>query len=231
MRSIVIEPHPLLRVGVVVGEVQVGPSPEGLSSLLLGSSVAPPPFDRPRETRQPIHDLTRSLLRHCGYRPAGRGKPASEYLDRLAEREGSVPSINNVVDVNNVVSLHSALPISVLDDDLMPGELRIAPGRPGERYVFNSAGQEIDITGLLTVYYRPSPDSPWIPAGNSVKDSMHTKIQAKTTRIFAVIYGHRDIDRGYLQAATDWFSRLVCEACHGVGVETAVLDAPTPKPV
>src|SRR3712207_7695492 len=46
------------------------------------------------------------LLRNGGFRPSGRNKPASEYLAQAA-REGRFPRINNLVDVNNLVSLRS----------------------------------------------------------------------------------------------------------------------------
>ena len=58
--------------------------------------------------------LVRNLLRHGGFKPSGRSKPASEYLISAVEK-GRLGSINAAVDCCNVASLHSGLPISVVD--------------------------------------------------------------------------------------------------------------------
>ena len=56
----------------------------------------------------------RNLLRHGGFKPSGRSKPASEYLIGAVEK-GRMSSINPAVDCCNVASLYSGLPISVVD--------------------------------------------------------------------------------------------------------------------
>src|SRR5690606_33116896 len=101
--SPVVEDHPLLRVRsftttfpAPLGELH---TPDWLLDRLridadAGLSAAP-------ELRTAIRDM----LRHGGYRPAGRGKPASEYLLRAAT-EGTLGSINLAVDACNVISLH-----------------------------------------------------------------------------------------------------------------------------
>jgi hypothetical protein len=144
-----VEPHPLLEVAAftttfprTLGEIA---PPSWLLELL--SANASSPFTRSEELRAAIRDV----LRHAGYKPTGRGKPASEYLVRAA-LEQTLRSINAAVDVCNVTSLHSGIPISVIDLDLAKEPLRIAPAAAGERYVFNPAGQEIDVEGLLCLH-------------------------------------------------------------------------------
>src|SRR5207248_8363260 len=101
--------HPLLDLRAFVtrfprplGEL---PTPPELLALL--SLEAPAPF-RSDET---VREAVRQLLRHGGFKPTGRSKPASEYLLK-AVAEGRLASINLAVDACNVVSLHSGLPIS-----------------------------------------------------------------------------------------------------------------------
>ena len=67
----------------------------------------------PLQSSDEIRASVRDLLRHGGFKPTGRSKPASEYLIKAAE-QGSLSS----VDACNVVSLHSGLPISVVDLNL-----------------------------------------------------------------------------------------------------------------
>src|SRR5689334_437298 len=105
--ALTIDPHPLLQVSAFtcafpkpLGE---SPSPESLRALL--KLDAPAPVKSSDELRSAVRDL----LRHGGYKPTGRGKPASEYLIR-ASTEGALGTINLAVDACNVVSLHSGLP-------------------------------------------------------------------------------------------------------------------------
>ena len=109
-----VDPHPLLdlRAFVTIFPRPLGemPSPLDLQALLRLESRAP------MHTDDFIRECVRQLLRHGGFKPTGRSKPASEYLLR-AVGAGQLTSINVVVDVCNVVSLHSGLPISVVDLD------------------------------------------------------------------------------------------------------------------
>src|SRR5688572_10980255 len=137
--TVTIESHQSLRT-VIFETVLRQPlsethSPEWLTDLLRND--APAPVQRSEELRAAVRDM----LRHGGYRPTGRGKPASEYLVRAAE-EGGIRSINAAVDACNVVSLFSGLPISVVDLDLAVPPFRIATAPAGTSYVFNPAGQE-----------------------------------------------------------------------------------------
>jgi DNA/RNA-binding domain of Phe-tRNA-synthetase-like protein len=129
----------------------------------------------------------RDLLRGHGYKPAGRGKPASEFLAGAAAR-GEFPRINNVVDINNLVSLETGWPISVIDLDRAGDALELRHGRPDERFAFNAAGPEIDVAGLLCVA-RVGGEA----IANPVKDSMATKLTPDTSRVLAVLYTSRSV--------------------------------------
>ena len=69
-----------------------------------------------RADGEELRGAVRNMLRVGAYKPTGRGKPASEYLLSAAKEEPErFPRINNLVDINNLVSLESLLPISVID--------------------------------------------------------------------------------------------------------------------
>src|SRR5205814_3257217 len=104
---------------------------------------APAPF----RSADSVRDAVRRLLRHGGFRPTGRSKPASEYLLK-AVGDSRLSSINLAVDVCNIVSLHSGLPISVVDVDRCRQPFRVAVAAAGAAYIFNAAGQTIDLGGL-----------------------------------------------------------------------------------
>src|SRR5262245_51181745 len=108
-----VAPHPLLVLRAFVTEF---PSPLGKLPRDTYRDLLAPGVRAPVQGTQEVRTVIRDLLRHGGYKPTGRSKPASEYLVR-ASAEGKLVPINAAVDVGNVVSLHSGLPISVVDVD------------------------------------------------------------------------------------------------------------------
>jgi DNA/RNA-binding domain of Phe-tRNA-synthetase-like protein len=171
------------------------PSPDWLTDLLRIDADAP--LARSEETRAAVRDL----LRHGGYKPTGRGKPASEYLVRAAE-DGSLGSINAAVDVCNVVSLHSGLPISLIDLDRGTAPYRIAIAPASSSYVFNASGQEIDLEGLLCLFDAEGA------CANAVKDSQRTKTHAATVHTLTVIWGTQQAG-DLTQRAAAWYHELL----------------------
>jgi DNA/RNA-binding domain of Phe-tRNA-synthetase-like protein len=208
-----MQPHPAARVAafttrfeVPLGEVDGGAVAE-IAALLSADAKAP--FSREEGVRQAVRDM----LRHGGYKPTGRGKPASEYLVRAVD-EGALASINVAVDACNAVSLHTGLPISVVDLDVAALPLRIAMGAAGERYVFNRAGHEIDVGGLLCLYDAEGP------CGNAVKDAQRTKTRPDTTCTLSVVWGvagHESL----LAGAARWYRELL-ESAGAVTDDVAV---------
>jgi DNA/RNA-binding domain of Phe-tRNA-synthetase-like protein len=128
----------------------------------------------------------RQLLRGGGFKPAGRSKPAQEYLLRTINQDGSLPNICNVVDFVNAVSLDCALPISLVSIERAGPGLTIRYGEAGERYVFNRAGQELDAAGLICLCSQST--EPSTPLGSPVKDSMAGKVTDQNRHVLACIY-------------------------------------------
>ncbi len=146
----------------------------------------------------------RDLLRHGGYKPTGRGKPASEYLLR-AVGDLALCSINAAVDACNVASMHAGLPISVVDLDLVREPMRVGIAPPGTSYVFNASGQTIDVGGLLCLWDSQGP------CANAVKDSQRTKTSPTTQRTLSVMWGTIALP-GHAAKATAWYRALVSQS-------------------
>ncbi len=128
----------------------------------------------------------RNLLRSGGFRPAGRNKPAQEYLLRTAAEEGTLPAICNAVDLINLVSLQSGLPISLVSIDRIGPRISLRVGTTGEKYVFNRTGQELDVEGLLCVCAGGPSGSE--PVGSPVKDSMRAKVTGEDHHLLGCLY-------------------------------------------
>lgn len=197
--TILSELHPLLRFEAFVTEfpepVGALPTPAWLLGLLRPDAPAPLAPD------EPLRTAVRDMLRHGGYKPTGRGKPASEYLVRAAH-DGTLRSINLAVDACNAVSLHSGLPISLIDLDRARPPFRIAVAPAGQRYVFNPAGQEIDLAGLVCLFDAGGP------CANAVKDAQRTKTAGDTRRTLSVVWGVTGYE-ARLREAVRWYREIL----------------------
>jgi DNA/RNA-binding domain of Phe-tRNA-synthetase-like protein len=194
-----VDPHPLLDALAFTttfpGPLSSLPSPEWLAALLKQGASAPLSSD------DTVRGVVRDLLRHGGYKPTGRGKPASEYLVRAAG-DGSLGSINAAVDACNAVSLHSGLPISVVDLDRAQAPFRLGIAPEGSEYVFNASGQTIDLSGLLCLFDAEGP------CANAVKDAQRTKTNADTRRTLTVLWGAKALGDRTARAFA-WYRELL----------------------
>jgi DNA/RNA-binding domain of Phe-tRNA-synthetase-like protein len=201
-----IDPHPLLDVRAFVtafprplGDM---PSSAELRALLATDAAAPLSSNDDRAS-------VRALLRHGGFKPTGRSKPASEYLLK-AVRDNLLSSINLAVDACNIVSLHSGLPISVVDRDRVREPLRIGVAPAGASYVFNASGQTIDLGGLLCLFDADGP------CANAVKDAQRSKTTNETRRTLSLIWGTTALP-GRAAEAEKWYREIL--KMHGATTE------------
>jgi DNA/RNA-binding domain of Phe-tRNA-synthetase-like protein len=203
--QIEVAEHPLLRVAAFVTRfpaplAELPPDRPGTAALLTTSdnaATAAVPVQRHEALRQAVRDM----LRLGGYKPTGRGKPASEYLVRAVE-SGELGSINAAVDACNAVSYHSGFPISVVDVALVTEPLHIDIAPPGSAYVFNRAGHEIDVGGLVCLFDAHGP------CANAVKDSQRTKTRTETEETLSVIWGVAGFE-DRLRDAVAWYRQLL----------------------
>lgn len=171
------------------------PSPPELTSLFTVNAPAPLRSD------DHVRETVRQLLRHGGFKPTGRSKPASEYLLK-AVADGHLSSINLAVDACNAVSLHSGLPITVVDIDRARPPFRVEIAPPGSSYVFNASGQTIDLGGLLCLFDQEGP------CGNAVKDAQRTKTTEQTAQTLSIIWGTTALP-GRAEQTEKWYRELL----------------------
>ncbi len=194
-----VDPHPLLDLSAFTTEFPrpLGelPAPPQVLGLLKLDAPAPLASD------DSIREAVRALLRHGGFKPTGRSKPASEYLLK-AVRENLLGPINLAVDVCNAVSLHSGLPISVVDLERAHAPFRVGLAPAGASYVFNASGQSIDLGGLLCLFDSEGP------CGNAVKDAQRTKTSGDTRRTLSIVWGTTTLPGRTMRAAT-WYRELL----------------------
>jgi len=209
-----IDDHPLLdaiafmtQYSQPIGELETPESVIGSLRLEAPAIAVPVELTYYDEVKPKV----RNLLRHGGYKPTGRGKPASEYLRQAVEKQTLSP-INLPVDVCNVVSLQSGLPISVVDLDRVEKPLRLSIAPDQTDYAFNAAGQTIKLDGLLCLFDKVGP------CANGVKDSQRTKTSEQTTRTISIIWGTSDLP-GRTATAARWYREILAN----VGATTELI--------
>jgi len=210
-----VEQHPLLRPAAFtttfprpLGDLE---TPTWVMDLLRLEAEAP--LQRDEAVRARVRDM----LRHWGHKPAGRGKPAAEYLVRAVD-EGLLGSINVAVDILNVVSLHSGFSIALVDLARAHPPFRVARGPDDGTYVFNASGQEMSLKGLICLYDAVGP------CGNPVKDAQRVKTGAETTDTLTIIWGVAGFENR-VERAVNWYRQLLDRMGASSRLVT-VVDAP-----
>lgn len=212
MLTVSIASHPLLDASCFVTEF-----PHPLAAM-AGNDIIGRLWNAdaavPWQSSDAVRESVRALLRWGGFKPTGRSKPASEYLLK-ALRENLYQPINLAVDICNVVSLHSGLPISVIDLDRATPPFRIAVAPPGTHYVFNASAQTIDIGGLVGIGDAEGP------CANAVKDAQRTKTSPETRKTLSVVWGTTALPNR-TAGVTRWYRELLesngattCDVAHG----------------
>jgi DNA/RNA-binding domain of Phe-tRNA-synthetase-like protein len=209
---IAVQPHDLLdlRAFLTVFPAPLGEVTSSSSLLEMLRLEARAPLASSDAVRSAVRDL----LRRGGFKPTGRSKPASEYLIRAAG-DGTLSPINVAVDACNAVSLHSGLPISVVDLDRTAPPLHVGVAETGASYVFNPAGQTIDVGGLLCLFDAAGP------CANAVKDAQRTKTRPKTRRTLSLIWGTNELP-GRAAETEAWYRQLL--EAEGATIESVQLQ-------
>jgi DNA/RNA-binding domain of Phe-tRNA-synthetase-like protein len=184
------------------------------------SHILQPDFIYPDHLKKGI----RSLMKSFGYQPSGRNRPASEFLVKDLLNRKEFNSINNIVDINNHLSLKYHLPISILDLDKTGPNLCIRLGEEGENYIFNSIGQELSLKKLLII---TSQDDTKKGFGSPVKDSHATKIFEEAQNVIGFVYTSANITSNEeLGKILEEFKTNLEKQAKASSVEWKILDSP-----
>ena len=156
----VLSQFPNLHAGIILAEgVHNLPSPQGLRELFLNEQAAALEFIG----QTPLSELAsvaawRAAFRKFGVDPT-QYRSAVEALLRRLTKKGDIPSINALVDMANLVSIHYALPVAAFDvrQLKLPITVRFADGSErytplGETYIEHPEPGEVifsDETGLV----------------------------------------------------------------------------------
>ena len=172
----------------------------------------------------------RDILRNGTFKPSGRSKPASEYLVRTLVDGESLPTINPVVDIFNILSARYQVPISVWDIGKCPtSSFGFSLGGPDDSYVFNNAGHEIKLTDLVAGFALGSQlRDGRSPVVSPVKDAHAVKVTTETDSIAAAIYLPQSVYNsgdGDVAGIFEMAAELLREAANYVQIQSAFLSS------
>src|SRR6201987_4313711 len=167
-------------LGCVEAEVETGATPAGLDEALLACEERIAKLADPRAILEaPAILATRSGYKALGKDPARYRGSAEALLRRLIAGKG-FPRINSLVDVINLVSLESRLPIGLYDLAHVEGSIQFRAGRAGETY--KGIGKyDLNLEGL------PLFADAQGPHGSATSDSERTMVTEATARVLAII--------------------------------------------
>jgi len=194
---------PKAALGCVTAQVESPASPEALIAELQSCEQAILRLPEPRSVLESPQILaTRAAYKALGKDPARYRGSAEALLRRVIAGKG-LPQINAVVDIINLVSVESRLPIGLYDLAHVQGEIVFRAGHAGETY--KGIGKyDLNLEDL------PVFCDALGPHGSPTSDSERTMVTSDTKHVLAVIIsfgGEAQLDR-WTQRMNDLFHRF-----------------------
>lgn len=171
---------PRVALACVAAEVETGATPDGLDQELRVCEEKILKLAEPKAVLEAVAILaTRAGYKALGKDPARYRGSGEALLRRVIARKG-LPRINNVVDVINLVSVESRLPVGLYDLAHMQGDVVFRAGRAGETY--KGIGKyDLNLEGLPVFCDAVGPH------GSPTSDSERTMVTLATKQVIAVI--------------------------------------------
>src|SRR5258706_10563311 len=171
---------PRTALGCVTARVEAGASPAALVEEMKARETEIQKLAVPRSVlASPQVEATRTAYKALGKDPSRYRGSAEALLRRVVAGKG-LPQINAVVDVINLVSVESRLPIGLYDLARVTGEIVFRAGRAGETY--KGIGKyDLNLEGMPVFADTVGPH------GSSTSDSERTMVTAATKEVLAVI--------------------------------------------
>ncbi len=206
---------PRVVLGCVVGNVEAVETPAALLAEMKACEAKILGLPEPRAVLEgPQVMATRAGYKALGKDPA-RYRGSAEALLRRILSGKSFPQIGAVVDVINLVSVESRLPIGLYDLANVQGDILFRAGRAGETY--KGIGKyDLNLEGL------PVFCDTLGPHGSPTSDSERTMVTPATKRIAAIFvaFGGSDTLERWGQRMTT----LLQEYAQGRDLETAIVS-------
>jgi len=202
-------------LGCVEAAVETGATPPGLDEALRLCEEKIAKLPEPRAVLESTAIIaTRAGYKALGKDPARYRGSAEALLRRLIAGKG-MPRINNVVDVINLASVESRLPVGLYDLAHVDSAIEFRAGRAGETY--KGIGKyDLNLEGLPLFADAKGPH------GSPTSDSERTMVTEATTRVLAIIISFGGASA--LDSAIKRMNDLLETFCAAKNVERKIVD-------
>jgi len=206
---------PRVALGCVTGNVGAGESPAALLAEMKACEAKILGLPEPRAVLEGPQILaTRAGYKALGKDPA-RYRGSAEALLRRILSGKCFPQIDAVVDIINLVSVESRLPIGLYDLANVQGDIIFRAGRSGETY--KGIGKyDLNLEGLPVFCDAAGPH------GSPTSDSERTMVTPATSKIAAVLVGF-----GGSEGLDRWCQRMTAllqQYAQGHAIQTEVVS-------
>ena len=202
-------------LGVVSAQVRTLDSPEPLIAemKLRESEILKLPDPRSVLESSKI-TATRAGYKALGKDPSRYRGSAEALLRRLISGKG-FPHINSVVDVINLVSVESRLPIGLYDRAQVNGEVIFRAGKSGETYM-GIGKYDLNLEGLPVFCDAQGPH------GSPTSDSLRTMVTPATDRVVAIVVSFAGVEG--LEVIGQRLSGLLQQYAEGKEIVSSVVS-------
>lgn len=206
---------PELRLGVLQAEVLVQ---EPLPAFW---QMARPLLDQAAQlSAQAIRELPALQAARQAYKKLGqdpsRYRLSAEALLRRLSKSQDLYQVSNLVDIINLVSLHSGLSIGGYDASLIKGEICLRVGQASDAY--QAIGR-----GSLNIAHLPVLADQGGSFGNPTSDSLRTSIQLQTQQVLLVFFDFGA--QAVCQQTMQWAHELLIKYAQGQAIQHDLLTA------
>ncbi len=205
---------PRTALGVLTANVTTSDSPLALLEEMKAREAEILKLPEPRA----VLESSKILLTRSGYKALGkdpaRYRGSAEALLRRIISGKSFPQINAVVDVINLMSVESRLPVGLYDLDQIKGVVVFRVGRAAESY--KGIGKyDLNLEGLPVFCDETGPH------GSPTSDSERTMVTAATQHIAAIFVSFGGSDG--LETSCQRMAQLLQHHAHGNTFEISVV--------
>jgi DNA/RNA-binding domain of Phe-tRNA-synthetase-like protein len=207
-------------------DVTNGPSSESLRAAFASEQVVV----RDRIGDTPLSELAslnawRRAFRAFGVDPTAY-RSAGESLLRRLTKQGSIPSINALVDLGNLISIRYALPVAVFDQRLVSGGTTVRFATGDEAFTdLGSGTREAPESGEVIFM----DDNAMVSARRWCwRQSAESASGAGTTEVLVTVEGHHDSADGDVRAAVADLEALLAEHARPERMVSTIVDGRNP---
>ncbi|MCS6768995.1 MAG: phenylalanine--tRNA ligase beta subunit-related protein [Candidatus Caldarchaeum sp.] len=161
-------------------------------------------------TSHPLVRAYRDFFWRIGIDPT-KTRPSAEALLRRVLQGKDFPRVNSLVDVYNVVSMSSLVPIAAFDADHLKGPLHMRFSRAGE--VFRGIGMDVPfrLSGKEVVV----EDEEKLVAIYPYRDADSSKVSEASRRVLLMACGVPGVEGSYLESTSQTLVEAVLRFCGG----------------